>query len=211
MTTDTQENFWSIGRIIATVVVVAMVAIIGYTIFSRHPEEGESKVMLPPATASQPSSQPAPPTASAKSATPDFDVPTIDGRTIKLSAYRGKVLILDFWATWCPPCRQEIPQLVRIANQLRTKGVEVVGLHIDDQGQSSPQQIKKFIQDFDINYTVGMASNDMFIAYLGKDETAIPQTLVFDRNGKVVAHLVGYSDDHAGKLDAAINKAIASS
>ena len=212
MTTDTQENFWSIGRIIATVVVVAMVAIIGYTLFSpRHTDEGGSKVMLPPAMTSPANPQAAPPTASIKSATPDFDVPTIDGRTIKLSAYRGKVLILDFWATWCPPCRQEIPQLVRIANQLRTKGVEVVGLHIDDQGQSSPQQIKKFIQDFDINYTVGMASNDMFIAYLGRDETAIPQTLVFDRNGKVVAHLVGYSDDHAGKLDAAINKAIAGS
>lgn len=220
MTTDTQENFWSIGRIIATVVVVAMVAIIGYTLFSpRHVEESASNVTLPAAT-SQPSVQPeksAPPdvsqpkTASARRVTPDFDVPTLDGRTIKLSAYKGKVLVLDFWATWCPPCRQEIPQLVRIANQLRSKGVEVVGLHIDDQGRSSQQQIRKFIQDFDINYTVGMASNDMFIAYLGEEETAIPQTLVFDRNGKVVAHLIGYGDDHAGRLDAAINKAIAGS
>jgi|SRR5215813_3447060 len=220
MTTDTQENFWSAGRIIATVVVVAMVAIIGYTLFSpRHGEETTSKVTLPattPQLSTQPESSAAsgatqPKTASTKRATPDFDVPTMDGGSIKLSAYKGKVVVLDFWATWCPPCRQEIPQLVRIANQFRSKGVEVIGLHIDDQGRSSPQQIRKFIQDFDINYTVGMASNDMFIAYLGEEETAIPQTLVFDRNGKIIAHLVGYGDDHAGRLDAAINKAIAGS
>jgi len=215
MTTDRQENFWSIGRIIATVIVVAMVAIIGYTLFSpRHTEETTAKITLPgvesPTTA-QPSSPATSKPAATKSAIPDFDVPTMNGENIKLSAYKGKVVVLDFWATWCPPCRDEIPQLVRIANQFRSKGVEVIGLHIDDQGRSSPQQIRKFIQDFDISYTVGMASEDMFIAYLGREETAIPQTLVFDRNGKVVAHLIGYNDGHAAKLDAAINKAIASS
>src|SRR5262249_19812715 len=147
MTTASQENFWSTGRIIATIIVVAMIAIIGFTIFS-HSHDGKASNTTLPGPSSQPNAvSPQPNTTSANSAAPDYDVPTLDGNTIKLSNYRGKVLILDFWATWCPPCRQEIPQLVRISNQFRAKGVEVVGLHIDDQGRSTPQQIRKFIQD----------------------------------------------------------------
>lgn len=205
-----QENFWTAGRIIATIVVVALVATIGYTLFS-HSDEGKavSNVALPGATDSSASHATAPTTA--KGTPPDFDVPHIDGGSFKLSSYRGKVLVVDFWAVWCPPCRQEIPQLVRVARDNKERGVEVVGLHIDDKGRTTQQGIRNFMNQFGINYTIGMASDDMFIAYLGEQDDSIPQTLVFDRNGKVVVHLIGYDSSHAAKLDAAINKAIADS
>src|SRR6185369_13545007 len=119
-----------------------------------------SKVMLPGTPVSDSRSYIVP---------PDYDVPTIDGRTVKLSDYRGKVLVVDFWATWCPPCRQETPQLARIAKENQARGVEVLGMHIDDRGRSTPQAIRKFIDDFGINYTVGLATDDMFTAYLGTD------------------------------------------
>ncbi len=204
-----QITFWTPGRIIATLVVVALVAAIGYTLFP-HPDEGKavSNVALPDARNSSSADATK---LSAKSAPPDFEVPHIDGGTFKLSSYRGKVLVVDFWAVWCPPCRQEIPQLVRLARDNKERGVEVIGLHIDDKGRTSQQGIRNFMNQFGINYTVGMASDDMFIAYLGEQEDSIPQTLVFDRNGKVVAHLIGYDSTHAAKLDAAINKAIAES
>jgi thiol-disulfide isomerase/thioredoxin len=216
---QSQESFWTAGRIIATVVVAAMIATIGYTLFS-HQGEGEavSNTVLPgtdtklsaakPNPGSPEPNKPAAQPASIK-APPDFEVPKLDGSSFKLSSYKGKVLVLDFWATWCPPCRDGIPQLVRIDKELRDKGVEIVGLHIDDQGRSSPQAIQNFVKQFGINYTVGMANSDMFIAYLGEKETAIPQTLVFDRNGKVIAHLVGYTKADATKLDSAINRALA--
>jgi thiol-disulfide isomerase/thioredoxin len=217
---DTKENFWSPGRIIATLVVVAMVATIGYTLFT-HRDEGVavSNTVLPGTETSAPGA--APPNANsaelnktaakanAAKAPPDFEVPKIDGGSFKLSSYKGKVLVVDFWATWCPPCRDGIPQLVRIDKELRNKGVEIIGLHIDDQGRSTPEAIRNFVKQFSINYTVGMASSEMFIAYLGEEETSIPQTLVFDRNGKVIAHLVGYTKQDAPKLDAAINRALA--
>lgn len=217
---ETQEKFWTTGRIIATVVVALMIATIGYTLFT-HTDEGQavSTTVLPgidnsKTSVSKPvSDNPEPAKTTTASTTvkapPDFEVPKIDGGSFKLSSYRGKVLVLDFWATWCPPCRDGIPQLVRIDKELRNKGVEIVGLHIDDQGRSSPDAIRNFIKQFGINYTVGMANNDMFVAYLGDQETAIPQTLVFDRNGKVVAHLIGYSREDATKLDTAINRALA--
>jgi thiol-disulfide isomerase/thioredoxin len=217
---QSQESFWTAGRIIATVVVAAMIATIGYTLFT-HQDEGQavSNTVLPGTDTSKLSAaQPNPGNPEANKtaaqpadakAPPDFEVPKLDGSSFKLSSYKGKVLVLDFWATWCPPCRDGIPQLVRIDKELRDKGVEIVGLHIDDQGRSSPQAIRNFVKQFGINYTVGMANSDMFIAYLGEKETAIPQTLVFDRNGKVIAHLVGYTKADATKLDTAINRALA--
>ena len=196
-------TFWTTGRIIATVIVGVLVATIGYTLLSGHSDvKSESKLVLPGTPVSDSGSQIAP---------PDYDVPTIDGRTIKLSDYRGKVLVMDFWATWCPPCRQETPQLARIARENQARGVEVIGMHVDDRGRSTPQAIRTFMDYYKINYTVGMATDDVFTSYLGTEEDTIPQTLVFDRKGRVVLHLVGYSDSHARQLDEAVNSALAGS
>jgi thiol-disulfide isomerase/thioredoxin len=200
---DAQPTLWTPGRIIATVVVVALIATVGYTLLSGHPEEETaSRVALPGAAVSNPASTRVP---------ADVDIRTVDGRTIKLSDYRGKVLVMDFWATWCAPCRQETPQLARLARENRDRGLEVIGLHIDDRGRSSPADIRKFIDDFGINYTVGLATYDTFIAYLGDEDDTIPQTLVFGRDGKVIKHLVGYSQSHGKLLDEVVNQALAGS
>lgn len=203
--TTQQENssrLWTPGRLIATAVVIALIATIGYTLFGGHTEEAVvSKLVLPGSPVS----------AAGVIAPADFEVPTIEGRTIKLSDYRGKVVVMDFWATWCPPCRQEVPQLVRIARDNNARGVEVIGLHIDDRGRSTPEAIRKFIDGFGINYTIAMANDDMFVSYLGSDDDTIPQTLVFDRKGRLVKHLIGYTESHGKALDEAVNRAAAGS
>jgi len=199
------SKMWTPGRIIASAVVVGLIASIGYYMFfpgSRTAKE--SKLALPTAGAHPESG-----TASPEAAPPDYQIPTIDGRTIRLSDYRGKVLVMDFWATWCPPCRQETPALVRIANELGPRGVEVLGLHIDDRGRSSQETIKGFMKQFGVSYTVGLATDDMFIAYLGREDDSIPQTLVFGRDGRLVAHLIGY-DPSSPDLDRAVSQALGS-
>ena len=193
-----KKSFWTPARSLATAVVVALIVIAA----CRSEVDTNLKLALPGSTVSS---------AASKVVPRDFDVPTLDGRTFKLSEYRGKVVVVDFWATWCPPCREEVPQLVRLAEQNRTRGIEVIGLHIDDQGRSPESAIKRFISQYEINYTVGMASNEMFTAYLGTVEDTIPQTLVFDRKGNAVAHFVGYDKSHARKLDEAVNVALAGS
>ena len=200
---NTRTTFWTTGRIIATVVVAGLIATVGYTLLSGHRDENTNLgLALPGSSVSDPHSTRIP---------PDFDVRTVDGRTIKLSAYRGKVVVMDFWATWCPPCRQETPQLARIARENRDRGVEVVGLHIDDRGKSSPEAIRKFIDNYGISYTVGLATDDMFTAYLGTADDTIPQTLVFGRDGKLIKHLIGYDQSYVKILDEAVNQALAGS
>jgi thiol-disulfide isomerase/thioredoxin len=198
--TASASKLWTPGRIIATVVVAVLVASIGYVMFfGTSRSTRNSKLLVPGAGA----------TSRSEAKPPDFAIPTLDGRTIRLSDYLGKVLVVDFWATWCPPCRQETPALVKIANQLGPRGVEVVGLHIDDRGRSSPETIRDFAKQFAIPYTIGLATDDMFIAYLGREEDSIPQTLVFGRDGKVVAHFIGY-DPSSPELDQAVQQALGS-
>jgi len=200
---NTETVFWTTGRIIATVVVVALIATVGYTVLSGHREEStDLRLALPGTSVSDPRTTRVP---------EDFEVRTVDGRTIKLSAYRGKVVVMDFWATWCPPCRQETPQLARIARENRDRGVEVVGMHIDDRGRSSPDAIRKFIDTYGIQYTVGLATDDMFTSYLGTADDTIPQTLVFGRDGRLIKHLIGYDQSHGKVLDEAVNQALAGS
>jgi len=188
---------------IATGVVAALIATAGYTLLSPHADERvDSKVVLPGTPVSNPTSTSVP---------ADFDVRTVDGRTIKLSDYRGKVLVMDFWATWCPPCRLETPQLARLARENRDRGLEVLGLHIDDRGRSSPEDIRKFIDHYGIIYTVGLATDEMFTSYLGTVDGTIPQTLVFGRDGRLIKHLSGYTQSHGKELDEAVNQALAGS
>src|SRR5215510_8865180 len=203
MAEEDTKDFWAPGRIIATVIVVALIATVCYTLLTAHSgEKSDSKLVLPGTSVSS---------QGAASIPADFEIRTIDGRAIKLSDYRGKVLVMDFWATWCPPCRQETPQLARLASENRGRGLEVIGMHIDDRGRSTPEAIRKFIDHYGITYTVGLATDDMFISYLGTEDDTIPQTLVFGRDGRLIKHLIGYSPSHGKELDEVINEALAGS
>ena len=117
---------------------------------------------------------------------PDFTLKDADGKVVHLSDYRGKVVILDFWATWCGPCRIEIPWFMDLQRKNKDRGFEVLGVAMDDEGW---EVVKPFLADLGVNYRVMVGDDLTAQMYGGVD--ALPTTFLIDRDGRVAAVHVG--------------------
>lgn len=111
---------------------------------------------------------------------PDFTVNTLNAGKISLSHLRGDVVLVNFWATWCPPCRLEIPGIQRVYDAYKDKGFTVVGLSTD---QTGPGVVSSFLRKNGVTYPVGMATDEMRIRYGGVD--ALPESFLVDKTGHV--------------------------
>ncbi len=121
---------------------------------------------------------------------PDFTLQDLSGQPVHLSDFKGKVVILDFWATWCSPCRQEIPHFVSLYDKYKSKGLEIVGASLD---QGGVLVVAPFVKDQGIHYSVVMADDKTTQAYGGV--VGIPTTFIIDRQGRIVQKYVGYRDE----------------
>jgi len=121
-------------------------------------------------------------------AAPDFSLPNIDGGRISLSDYKGKVLMVDFWATWCGPCRVEIPEFVELQNRYRSEGFAIVGISQDD----SPEPVRQFYKEFRMNYPVAMANDEVDQLFGGV--IGLPTTFLIGRDGRIYAKHTGTTD-----------------
>lgn len=117
---------------------------------------------------------------------PDFTLKSVDGKTIKLSDYKGKVVIIDFWATWCPPCRKGIPDLISIQKEFKDK-VVIIGISLDRE--KTIKDVPGFAKDYGINYPIVYGDDKVVIDYGGIQ--SIPTAFVVDKNGTVVDMHVG--------------------
>jgi thiol-disulfide isomerase/thioredoxin len=130
----------------------------------------------------------------------------LDGRRVRAAEYKGKVLVLDFWATYCPPCREEVPHLIALQKRYAAQGLNVVGLNVG--GDEDRPKVPGFVQEFKISYPLGYP-DDALSAVVFADTDAIPQTYVFDRNGRLVKRFVGYDSAAATALETAVQTALA--
>jgi peroxiredoxin len=117
---------------------------------------------------------------------PDFALKDADGRAARLSDYRGKVVLLDFWATWCDPCRYEIPWFMDMERKKKDRGFAVLGVSMDDDGW---EVVKPFIAELGVNYRILVGNDETAQIYGGVD--ALPTTFLIDREGKIAFVHVG--------------------
>jgi len=117
---------------------------------------------------------------------PSFVLNDLQGRTVRFSDFSGKVVIVNFWASWCGPCRMEIPQLVDLYNRFRARGVVVIGIAIDPAG---PEVLSKFAREMQINYSLLVGDEKVFYDFGGL--VGLPTTFVINQQGMVVDKYVG--------------------
>jgi cytochrome c biogenesis protein CcmG, thiol:disulfide interchange protein DsbE len=150
-------------RIILGVLLVAIVLVI---VLSIHRKDGNTR------RESHPSA-------------PDFSLSQLNGQSLQLASYRGKVVLLDFWATWCDPCRDEIPHLIELQNKYRAQGLQIIGVSMDD----SPDPVRDFSQHFKMNYPVVMGNADIGRLYGGV--LGLPIAFLIDREGRIQKKFIG--------------------
>jgi thiol-disulfide isomerase/thioredoxin len=126
----------------------------------------------------------------------------------KLSDYKGKVVLLDFYATWCEPCRAETPHLVQLQKQYAEQGLQVIGLNVG--GEDDREEVPNYKKEFGIQYPLAFPDDELADAYL-EDNQNIPQSFVFDRSGTLVKRFIGYSNSSGVELERVVKAAVSSS
>ncbi len=117
---------------------------------------------------------------------PEFELRDINGHTVRLSDYRGKVVLINFWATWCPPCRAEMPDLVRHQREHRNNGLQIIGITYPPENKD---RVRRFARSLKVNYPIILGTRQLK-ARFSSDET-LPLTIVIDRDGTVSNIIVG--------------------
>jgi thiol-disulfide isomerase/thioredoxin len=121
---------------------------------------------------------------------PPFSVKALDGKTLKLSDFHGRPVIVDFWATWCAPCKASMPHMNAMQERYRDQGLVVIGLSVDDGGT---QKVRQFVEKNGVSFRIGMADDKVLDQY--GPIRFIPTMFFINRKGEIVRRLQGYLDD----------------
>ena len=196
----TNKRFWTPGRIVITLVAVGLITAFGLSSCNSNEtpvtNAPNNRVVITSAPANRANTTAPPVTSVAVPANVrDATFKTLDGESAKLSDYSNKVVVLNMWATWCGPCRQEIPELVKMSNEYKARGLVVLGVATTYNEQNEPDHVKEFVKTQNIPYQIvwddGTLAAPLVQAVQGR--SVIPQSFVISRDGRIVKHFSGFS------------------
>jgi thiol-disulfide isomerase/thioredoxin len=135
----------------------------------------------------------------------NYQIQTLDSRQFSLAGLRGKVVVLDFFAVWCGHSRQHIPTMTKFGASEQERGLQIIGLAVKDS-ESTKDRVRKFIDEMKIQYPVGMISDPNFSDFVQSNDVSVPQTLIYGRDGRLVAYYGGHDDKTAADIAAIVDR-----
>lgn len=199
-----KESFWTGGRVAVSVIIAGL--IIWYA-FARNNSKNAVPTSGVKSTATKPLSGNNPAVPMAFVPIPaelrDASLQTLDGGSLKLSDYADKVVVLNMWATWCGPCRMEMPELIKMSNEYKSRGLVVLGLTTSYNEQRGGQQgVRDYVREHNVPYQIiwddGSLAGPLVQAVQGRQ--VIPQSFVISRDGKIIRHFSGFRPDQTPQL-----------
>ena len=194
MTFEPSARVWTRARLLLALVAFALLAVT----LPQGCNPSDNTNTSAPQPGAQPAGDAAQPSQAAHKATnvlPDeltgIEMRALDGRPVKLADYKGRIVVLNLWATWCGPCKVEIPELIEIHEQYKGRGVELLGMTVEEESESA-EEVKEFVKSFKINYPVIWADRGLAMSLMGGNG-AIPQTFIIAPDGRLAYRFTGYN------------------
>lgn len=190
------KSFWTPGRVVFTLITVGLISALGVSSCNSN-EVATTNAPANRATKTSPPNNAPPPGASVTlpQELRDTSVHTLDGDSLRLSDFADKVVVLNIWATWCGPCRLEMPELVKMSNEYKSRGLVVLGIATTYNEHNDQTHVKEYIQSQNIPYKIiwddGTLAGPLMQAVQAK--SVIPQSFVISRDGRIVKHFTGFS------------------
>lgn len=200
-----RKNFWTASRVLLTLLAVGLLSALGLSSCNSSDVPNNApanRVTTAPFTSAPPATK-APPATNVPPAAfvslpqnlRETKLQTLDGESLKLSDFADKVLIVNIWATWCGPCRLEMPELVKMNSEYKSRGLVVLGLATTYNEQNDQAHVRDFIRAQNINYKIVWDDGTMAapLVQIVNGKSVIPQSFVISRDGRIVKHFEGFS------------------
>jgi thiol-disulfide isomerase/thioredoxin len=193
--TGVRKSFWTTGRIGLTIAALGLLGALGVS--SCNSSEVSTSNVPANKTANAPNKTVAPPAAvvTVPQDLRDTKIMTLDGDSLKLSDFADRVLIVNIWATWCGPCRLEMPELVKMSNEYKSRGLVVLGLATSYNEHNDQAHVKEYVKTQNVPYKILWDDGTLAapLVQMVGGQSVIPQSFVISRDGRIVKHFQGFS------------------
>jgi thiol-disulfide isomerase/thioredoxin len=190
-----KKSFWTPGRVVLTLVGVGLISALGLS--SCNSNEVTNNAPANRVTNAPAANNAQPPVASLNLPQDlrDTKLQTLDGGSLKLSDFADKVVVLNIWATWCGPCRLEMPELVKISNEYKSRGLVVLGLATSYNEHNDQAHVKEYVRTQNVPYKIIWDDGTLAapLVQMVHAQAVIPQSFVISRDGRIVRHFQGFS------------------